>query len=158
MRALAAVFVLLFVSACQAAPPEGLMDADRAAIDEVTANYQATTLAGDIDAWVELWTTDAEYQVPEAPTLVGRGQIRADMESFPTPTEMNLTISGSDGSGKWAWVRGNWDFAVAATEDMPEMRMAGSVLFVMEKQQDGTWLIDTECYNLDAPQEVVEEG
>ena len=92
MRVLLAVAVLMIVAACQAAPPEGLMDADRAAIDEVTANYQATTLAGDIDAWVELWTTDAEYQVPEAPTLVGRGQIRADMELFPTPRNLSTRM------------------------------------------------------------------
>ncbi len=80
------------------------------------------------------------------------------MEMFPTPTEMKLTINESDGSGKWAWARGSWDFAATASEDMPEMRLAGSVLFVLEKQQDGTWLIDTECYNLDAPSEVPPEG
>ncbi len=39
MRALIAVAVLTLVTACQAAPPEGLMDADRAAIDELAANY-----------------------------------------------------------------------------------------------------------------------
>jgi len=158
MRALSAFAVLMLVSACQTAAPEGLLDADRAAIDELAASYQAAVRAGDLDAWVELWTTDAVYQIPEAPTLVGRDQIRADMELYPTPTEMNLTINESDGSGNWAWARGNWDFFAAATEDMAETKLTGSVLFVFEKQQDGTWLIDTECYNLDAPQEVVEEG
>ena len=158
MRALAAISILLLVAACQTAAPEGLSDADRAAIDELTASYQATVRAGDLDAWAGLWTNDAEYQLPEAPTLVGRDQIRADMESYPTPTEMNLTIHESDGSGNWAWARGNWEYFVAANEDMAEIDMAGSVLFVFEKQPDGTWLIDTESYNLDHPQEVVEEG
>jgi ketosteroid isomerase-like protein len=36
----------------------------------------------------------------------------------------------------------------------PGMRMEGSVLWVLEKQGDGTWLIDTECYNLDHPGDV----
>ena len=158
MRAGAAVVCLMLVSACQTVPPEGLTVADQEAIYELTLRYQATVRAGDRAAWIELWTTDAEYQVPEAPTLVGRDRIRADMELFPTPTEMNLTINESDGSGNWAWARGNWDFFAAATEDMAEIRLAGSVLFVLKKQLDGTWLIDTESYNLDAPQEVVEEG
>ena len=71
---------------------------------------------------------------------------------------MKFTIDESDGSGPWAWARGTWNVVAAATEDMPEMSLGGSYLWVLEKQADGNWLIDTECYNLDAPMEAPPEG
>ena len=157
MRTLAAFAVLLLVAACQTAPPVGLTDADRAAINELAANYRAAALAGDGAAIGGLWTEDAVYQLPEAPAITGRDAIVAAFESFGTPTEMEANVSASDGSGNWAWARGTWLFVAAATEEMPEMRMEGSYLWVLEKQPDGTWLIDTECYNLDAPMETPSE-
>jgi uncharacterized protein (TIGR02246 family) len=152
MRALVAFAVLFSVSACQTAPPEGLTAADRAAIDDVAAAYLSTALAGDWDAWTELWTPDGAYMVPDGPTLVGRAEIRSSLDVFAgPPTEMNVTVYAVDGSGKWAWARGNFIFAMAATEDMPEFGMEGSFLWVLEEQPDGSWLIDSECYNSDTP-------
>jgi ketosteroid isomerase-like protein len=159
MRTPAAFPVLLLLGACQTAVPEGLSDADRAAIDQLSADYAAAALAADWDAWTELWTTDAVYQVPDGPALVGHAEIRASVDAFTVPpTEMNATVDAMDGSGKWAWARGNFVFAVPETEDMPEVRMVGSFLWVLEKQPDGTWLIDTECYNSDMPPEMPPEG
>jgi len=158
MRALAAFAVALVVTACQTAPPEGLTAADQEAIYELGLKYQAAAVAGDWAAWTELWTTDAVYQIPQGPTRVGHEQIMAEAEAFGVPTEMNFAIDESDGSGPWAWARGTWNVVAAATEDMPEMRMGGSYLWVLEKQADGNWLIDTECYNFDAPLETPPEG
>jgi ketosteroid isomerase-like protein len=158
MRTLAAVAVLLLVTACQTAPPEGLTAADQEAIYELGQKYRAAAEAGDWAAWTDLWTPDAVYQVPEAPTLVGHEQIMAEAEGFGVPTEMTFSIDASDGSGSWAWARGTWGVAMAATAEMPEMTMGGSYLWVLEKQADGSWLIDTECYNLDAPMEMPPEG
>ena len=158
MRTLAAFSILLLVAACQTAPPAGLTDADRAAINGVAADYAAAGLAGDWAAMAGLWTEDAVYQVPEAPAIRGREAIVAAYQGGPTPTEMRTNISASDGSGNWAWARGTWRWVAPATEDMPEMRVEGSFLWVLEKQPDGIWLIDTECYNLDAPRETPSEG
>ncbi len=158
MRALLAVAVLMIVTACQAAPPEGLTDADRTAINELAVNYRAAALAGDWTAMGELWTEDAVYQVPEGPAIRGRDAIVADFQGFPPATEMETNVSALDGSGNWAWARGNGLFVTGATEEMPEMRMEASFLWVLEKQPDGMWLIDTECYNLDAPMEMPPEG
>jgi uncharacterized protein (TIGR02246 family) len=148
VRAFAVFAVVLFPIACQTAPPDGLTSGDRAAIEQLSADYRAAALAGDWAAFAEKFTPDGVYQIPEAPTLVGREEIMANAEAFPVPTEMNLMIQDLDGSGNWAWLRGNWMFAA------PGMRMEGSVLWVLEKQSDGTWLIDTECYNLDHPGDV----
>jgi len=154
----AALAVLMLVAACQASPPEGLSDADRAAIDELAASYRAAVRAGDWTAWTELWTTDGVFQILEAPAIVGREEILAKYQTFRVPTEMDLTISDVDGSGKWAWARGTWFFLAPATEEMPEIRMVGSFLWVLEKQSDGNWLIDTECENLDTPSDMPVEG
>ena len=151
LAALVALGALFYFYTAPTAPPEGLTATDRASIAELGARYRAAARAGDWAGWTELWTTDAVYQIPEAPALVGHEEIMANAQAFPVPTDMNLTIDDSDGSGRWAWARGTWNFAAAATEDMPEMKMAGSFLWVLEKQTDGSWLIDTECYNLDAP-------
>ena len=36
--------------------------------------------------------------------------------------------------------------------------MEGSLLWVLEKQPEGTWLIDSETYNLDIPRDPPPEG
>jgi ketosteroid isomerase-like protein len=158
IAAVLAVIALLYVATVPTAPPEGLTAADQAAIDELGQKYRAAAVAGDWAAWTELWTPDAVYQVPQAPTLVGHEQIMAEAQAFGVPEEMNFSIEGSDGSGPWAWARGTWSVVTAATGEMPEMTMGGSYLWVLEKQADGNWLIDTECYNLDAPMEAPPEG
>jgi uncharacterized protein (TIGR02246 family) len=148
----AALLACLFLSACQTPPPPGFAAEDRAAIEEIAARYLATARAGDWDGWTDLWTEDAVYMVPDAPSLVGKAEIRASLDVFAgPPMEMTLDLQAADGVGKWAWGRGSFTFAMAATEEMPEMRMEGSFLWVLEKQADGTWLIDSECYNSDAP-------
>ena len=159
MKAIAAFSVLLLVAGCQTAPPPDLTAGDRAAIDQLSADYAAALRVLDLDAWIDLWTADAVYQVPNGPTLVGHAEIKAtfDASSNP-PTEVTATLNDVDGSGKWAWARGNFVFAMAATEEVAEMRAVGSFLWVLEKQPDGTWLIDTECYNSDTPLEVPAEG
>lgn len=158
MRAVAAFAVLMVLAACQNATPPGLSAGDRAAIDELVANYSSAFQAGDWEAWANFWTADAVYQIPEAPALVGREEILADAKTNQTPAEVELTITDSDGDGKWAWARVGWASARPATEDTPEMTMKGSLLWVFEKQADGSWLIDSECYNLDIPRDPPSEG
>lgn len=158
MRTLAALAGLLLVTACHTAPPAGLTDADRAAIDQIAADYAAANLARDWAALGGLWTEDAVYLGPEVPAIRGRDAIVADFQSYPRPSEIEVNVTASDGSGNWAWARGTWHYVAAATEETPEVTMDGSLLWVLEKQPDGTWLIDTECYNLDAPVEMPPEG
>jgi ketosteroid isomerase-like protein len=158
MRTLAALAVLLLVTACTTAPPEGLTDADRAAVNRVVADYAASALAGDWAALGALWTPDAAYLVPEAPAIRGRDAIVATFQGSPPPTEAGVDVDAWDGTGNWAWVRGTWHWVTPATEEAPEMRGEGSFLWVMEKQPNGTWLIDTECFNSDAPRDMPAEG
>jgi ketosteroid isomerase-like protein len=159
LLALMALGLLVFFYTAEQAPPlEGLTAADQEAIHELGLRYQAAAVAGDWAAWTDLWTTDAVYQVPQAPALVGHEQIMAEAEAFGVPTDMTFTIDASDGSGPWAWARGTWSVVAAATGEMPVTTMEGSYLWVLKKQADGTWLIDSECYNLDAPMEMPPEG
>ena len=158
MRALAALAVLTLVSACQTASPPELNAGDRAGIADLVASYSSAFQAGDWNAWTDLWTTDAVYQIPEAPALVGRAAILADAQTSQGSAEVSITLTDSEGSGRWAWARAKWVSARPATADRSEMRMEGSILWVFEKQPDGTWLIDSECYNLDAPRDPSPEG
>lgn len=152
LAALVAVVALLFVATRPTPTQMDLTAGDRAAIDQLSAEYLSTARAGDWDAWTDLWTPDAVYMVPDAPDLVGKPAIRESLDVFSgPPTEMNVRVAAVDGAGKWAWARGSFVFAMAASGEMPEMRMAGSFLWVLEKQGDGTWLIDSECYNSDSP-------
>lgn len=162
MKALSGVAVaavLMLLSACQTAPPMEFTAEDQAAIDELATQYLSRAQAGDWDAWTDLWTSDAVYMVPNGPALVGKSEIRASLDVFrDPPSEMSVDLQDADGSGKWAWGRGSFVFNMAATEEMPEMRMEGSFLWVFEKQADGTWLIDSECYNSDVPPPEMQEG
>lgn len=151
MRALVASALLMLVSACQAAPPPEFSADDRAEIAELVASYSSAFQSGDWNAWSQLWTTDAVYQIPDAPALVGREAILADAQTSSGSVAVDITLLDSDGSGKWAWGRAKWASERPATEDRAALEMEGSILWVFEKQPDGMWLIDSECYNLDAP-------
>lgn len=155
--AILAVVALLYVATMPSAAPGGLSAGDRAAIDELLANYSDAYQAGDWDAWAALWTPDAVYQVPEAPSLVGREAILEDARG-QVPADVQLTFTEVDGSGKWAWARCSWVSFRPATEESSEMRMQGSLVWVLEKQPDGAWRIDTETYNLDIPREPPQGG
>jgi ketosteroid isomerase-like protein len=158
MRAPAALAILMLLSACQTVPPPEFSAGDRAEIAELVARYSSAFQAGDWTAWTDLWTTDAVYQIPEAPALVGRAEILADAQTSQGSAEVDITLTDSDGSGQWAWGRAKWVSARPATEGRAVMRMEGSILWVFEKQPDGAWLIDSECYNLDAPRDLPPEG
>ena len=158
MRVLA-LFFLFVVAACQPAPPAEMTDADRAAIDALVGEYQATAVAGDWDAWSALWTEDAVYMVPGTPVLDGRQAIRVSLDAFPSPpSELRVSLGAVEGFGDWAWARGAYAMTMPAFEDMPEMTEVGKFLWVLEKQADGTWLIDSEAYNSDSPPPMPPEG
>ncbi len=152
MRAVTAVAVLLLVFACQTPPPPELAEADRAAINALADAYQSAGVAGDWDGWSALWTENAVYMVPGAPALEGRSAIRVSLDAFPSPpSEMTVSIHAAEGFGQWAWARGSYSFTMPASGEMPAISDVGKFLWVLEKQADGRWLIDTEAYNSDLP-------
>ena len=152
------VSALLLPLGCQ--PAVGpLSEADLIAIDDLVAEYRATAVAGDWDAWSALWTVDAVYMVPSAPALEGRAAIRASLDAFPTPPSgLDVTVGAVEGIGSLAWARGSYAMTMPAYEESPEFREVGKFLWVLKKQPDGTWLIDSECYNSDSPPPPQPEG
>lgn len=151
-RLLSSLFIpaLFALGACQ--PAVGpLSDADIAAIDNLGSAYQEAALAGDWDTWAAFWTEDARYQVPNMPILLGRAAIRESVDLFPTLTEMNFTVDEVEGLGHLAWARGTFRYSALMEGEEVPVGDAGSYLWVLEKQPDGSWLVAAECYNSDLP-------
>lgn len=141
---------VIAIGACQ--PAVGpLSDADLAAINDLGNAYQEVALAGDWDAWAAFWTEDARYQMPNAPILLGRAAIRESVDAFPALSEMNVTVDEIEGLGGLAWARGTFRYSGLMEGEEVPMGDAGSYLWVLEKQPDGSWQIAAECYNSDLP-------
>ena len=67
--------VALLMASCTA-QDEPNTAADTAAINAIWSSYVSSLEAGDIDAWLSLWTEDGVQMPPNEPPMIGKEQIR----------------------------------------------------------------------------------
>jgi uncharacterized protein (TIGR02246 family) len=146
--------LLLVVTSCApaepAAAPAGLSDVDRAAIEEVTAEFTRHARAGDFAAVAALYTPDAVLMSPNAPSAVGRAAIQAALEAFPPLSEFELTSVSVDGSGDVAYVQGTYRLTMTLP-DSSSVTDTGKFIEIRRRQADGRWLLSHDIFNSDLP-------
>jgi uncharacterized protein (TIGR02246 family) len=144
--------VAIVLSSCQpgVAP---LPDEDITAIRELgEREIVEALLAEDWDRFAATFTEDAVRMPPNEPLHQGREAIRewAEVNWGPlTLTEFTQTMSGIEGRGDLAYVRGSY----SATSEVPGLAEpvsdVGKVVAIMRKQDDGRWLVSVAIYNSD---------
>lgn len=129
--------------------------ADVAAIRGILDEYAETARAGDLDRWLSLWAEDGVQMPANAPTRVGKDQIRAGMrEAFES---MNVHIAIHDVEDARVWgdrglTRCTYSLALtpkAGGETINAMS-EGKALTLYERQADGSWKIFYDCVNSSA--------
>jgi len=146
------IALALMVTACQPQAPEvvQLSEEDVASIKQVSRTYVKTFLAGDLNAWIEVFTEDAMTMPPNTTILEGIGAIRADAENNPQFTSFTVTPLEIDGIGDLAFARGTFTITLAP-EDADPITDSGKYIEIWRKQPDGSWRLFRDIWNSDQP-------
>lgn len=153
MRAvrLSALFGFAALTACQPAPPAGLSDADKAAIDSTSRVFVRHALANDFAALTrDYYSNDAMVLPPNAPAVTGHGAIEAMFKTFPPITAFELRTEEVEGTADLAYVRGRYTMTMSPP-GAPAIADSGKFLEIWRKQSDGSWKSVRDMFSSDIP-------
>ena len=147
--------VMFTVTACHHRKSKTLCEKDVTAIHEIAGAYEKALLAGDWEAWTNLFSEDTKYMMPNAPMIEGRAAILEEIKGSKPFPEASIKIVQLEGKWKIAVARGVYSYAMAEQVEGTPMKDSGKFvwLLVRKKQDDkwGKWEIAIECYNSDIP-------
>jgi ketosteroid isomerase-like protein len=117
---------------------------DEAAILEIWSTYSAARVAGDAETWLGLWDENGIRMAPGAPAVDFATFSEAIPAAFANsqPPSMEIIADEVVIMGDWAFSRGN--FTVGDAVD-------GKFLTVFRRQDDGTWRIYRDAFNMNTP-------
>ena len=141
-----AAALVVSLTACQAAAPAELTEANRAAIEAVNDQFVENVTAGDYAAVSMLYTEDARFMPPNQPTVSGRAAIQAWMEALPPVTQFSLTTDQISGQGDMAYTIGRY---VMQLEGLP--LDSGKYIEVRQRGADGVWRMMADIFNSSLP-------
>lgn len=153
MRAvrLPALLGFAVLSACQPAPPAGLSDADKAAIDSAGRVFVRHALANDFAALArDYYSDDAMVLPPNASAVTGHGAIEAMFKTFPPITAFELRTEEVEGIADLAYVRGRYTMTMSPP-GAPAIADSGKYLEIWRKQSDGSWKSVRDMFSSDIP-------
>lgn len=131
------------ISLASAIPSISVADAatDEAAILEIWATYSAARVAGDAETWLGLWDNEAIRMPPGSPAAGYEqfSQVIPSVFAQSQPPSMSINANEVIISGDWAFSSGN--FKVGANVD-------GKFLTVFRRQDDGSWRIFRDAFNM----------
>jgi ketosteroid isomerase-like protein len=152
MRALFWILAVGLLVSC--AKNESAMDVLPDLEAEFQSRYIQPYVAGDIDAWMQVFADDAVALHDGLPPLDGKMAIRG----FGDAVSANFLIEKLDAEvdevrrdGNWAWIRGRFVAEFAAKSDAAPPGVAGErlgkFLLLWERQPDGSWLVIMDMGN-----------
>lgn len=143
--------VILTLAACQQpAPPAGLSEQDRAAIDAMTEAWLLAARSSDWEAAAATYADDAVLLPPNEPAVQGRAAIKAWFEAFPPIGHLDIQVVEVEGIGDLAYVRGTYQMTIAVP-DMEPLTDTGKFLDIRRRQPDGRWLYVQDMFSSDLP-------
>jgi uncharacterized protein (TIGR02246 family) len=147
---------MLSLAAC--APSEPVVEQpttadDKAAIEQLRADYVEAYNAADVDALVDLFTADAVNMAPNEPSTGGAAGLRNMFETqFEQVTaEVSVNIGETQIAGDWAYSRGSYKLTVTPKEEGEPVEDNGKWLNILQRQADGAWKIHRNIWNSNNP-------
>lgn len=147
--------VMLTATACHHRKSKKLCEKDVTAIHELAAAYEKALLAGDWEAWTNLFAEDFKYMIPNMPLVEGRAKVLELIKGTKPFPEASIKIVQLEGKWKMAVARGTYTYTMAEQSENVPMKDTGKFVWLLKrkKQEDkwGKWEIAIECYNSDLP-------
>ena len=126
---------------------QGYQAADPSAITARSDAWEEALNAGDVDALVALYTSDARIMAPNEPTAIGSDAVRAvfggmvDAGLGGTLTSVEASVAGDIG----------YNVGTYALKAGDETVDTGKFIEIWKRDSDGEWRISSDIYNSDAP-------
>ncbi len=146
--------LLLVVVAAVGCAPSYDYEADAAAIEAMREAEEAAIVAGDVDAFMALFASDAISMSPNEPAIVGPDAIREWIEDFIGGVTFTLESYETedvkvDGDLAVEYYTGVWTMTPVGGGDPMTENIKG--LHVYERQEDGSWKILWDISNSNNP-------
>ncbi len=145
------IYIILFTS-CEPPAPSGLTDQDKEYFQKVTINAYEGVSKGDMEPYVNRFSTDAIYMAPNTETIKGKEAIQDYLNSYP-PILLEFPIVEIFGTSDHANIRGTFTI----TDPDGNFMDKGKYLSVWQKSTDGNWQLTHDIFNSDIPIAVEEE-
>ena len=141
--------VLLTLAACGGKPEPGFTRADGDVIRKTAADLSAAYAAKDVEAATALFSLDAVFMPPNAPSLRGKDAIRTFFtKRFAANVALRLEPQDVGGSGPIAFQSGTYTLTIE--RDKEPVRDRGKYLFV-SRLVNGKWLFEQAMWSSDLP-------
>lgn len=127
---------------------------DRASIAELLRKHDATLESGDTQGLFALMTDDYVEMSAGTPPLEGKDVARKSLDDFLAKqllTSFKSDIRDIRISGDWAYVRADNFRLITQKSDGIAREIHGKQMLVLHREKDGSWKIQTNMWNLDAP-------
>lgn len=116
--------------------------ADQAAIRSVIERTAAANNAGDVEAWVELFESDAVYMPQDAPEAAGHAElVEVARAGFANAADIRIEPREIVVSGDWAFARNSVTGQVTLRDGHRVIPIDTKQLVVYHRQADGSWRI-----------------
>jgi uncharacterized protein (TIGR02246 family) len=150
-RMMAALAVSVALAACGGGPKEqAFTRADTDTIRKTAADLAAAYAAKNVEAAVDLFSPDAVFMPPNAPTLRGKDAIRTFFtKRFAENVQLRLEPQDVGGHGPIAFQSGTYSLTIERPGAAP-VRDRGKYLFV-SKLLNGKWLFEQTMWSSDLP-------
>ena len=143
------MIVFAALAGCKSAPAP-LTDADRAKASQMDSAFTAAVGAGNVEAMMAGYATDAMVLPPSMPMFRGSDQIRQLWKGMTSAkVSLRLTQETADGSGDFMYTTGKYHYQelpaeTGASED-------GKYLEVFRRSADGKWMLVADTWNPNTP-------
>ena len=138
----------LAITACQPVETEPAVstEADEEAIKALVQEFTATINSDNLDGFMALWTDDAVLMPPTSLAVIGKEAIRSRVERiFAMYTiEIRCAVEDIQVAGDWAYVRNSCEEADTPKDGSETRSLEESIVFIFQRQADGSWKIATE--------------
>ena len=151
MKKLNSIFATMLVLAVSGCAPQDQpnTEADTAAINDIWIMYASSLEAGDISAWLSLWTENGIQMPPNEPPVIGKDQIqkrnKAALDQFTV--EIEITNEEIRVAGDWAFSRGTYTATFSPKNGDPPVPVDGKFMTILKRQPNGGWKIHRDIFN-----------
>ena len=124
-----------------------------AAIHEVGNNYALAMNTGDLELWLSVHADDIVKMGPDAPSIIGKEQLRAAMEPAFAAFDFEMTINSEETevTGHWGFDRGLYTVLMTPKAGGEPIFVDGKYLGIYKRQAGGSWKLYIDCYNSNVP-------